>query len=250
MAGSIWKAACASAALSVAGCGAKTPPPAPPPPPPPAPVARPMPVPPNSAAPNLVIPVADTLGNRLTPNFALQPEQALWNLRIALNVAALNCRDANNQLLISNYSTFLQRNRVAIAASERWVIRDQANKSGSNGISARDSLSTRLYNYFAQPPVLREFCPVAFAISNEAATALPAQILPFASTKIVEIDRPFVNFYNAYATYQVDLASWRAQQPPTSMGLTGQPLGVATPVVVTPTAGVTPVAPAAGGPKG
>ena len=69
MAGTYWKMACASAALSVAGCGPKAPPQvvAPPPPRavPPAPVARPMPLPPASAAPNLTIPGADAAGNRL-----------------------------------------------------------------------------------------------------------------------------------------------------------------------------------------
>jgi hypothetical protein len=173
----------------------------------------PRPYPPNSSAPNLIIPLTDINGRRMTPNVDLSPEQALWHLRIALNVAALNCRGPEGPILIDNYSKFLTNNRRAIAASERWVIADQGRKNGTNGIAARDALSTRLYNYFAQPPVLQHFCPTAFNIAGLAAIEPTATILPFSSSRVVEIDQPFVDFYTAYSQYQADLAVWHAQNP-------------------------------------
>ncbi len=154
----------------------------------------------------------------MTPNIDLSPEQALWQLRIGLNVAALNCRGPNDQILIDNYTRFLGNNRSAIAAAERWVIRDQGRKTGTNGISARDTLSTRLYNYFAQPPVLATFCPTAEAEAALAASEPSASILTFAATHLALLDQPFANFYAAYDQYRADLARWQALQPAAVVG--------------------------------
>jgi hypothetical protein len=201
--------------IVLASCAAP-PPPAPPPPPriiAPAPAPMPMPYPPGQAAPNLVIPVTDLNGRRLTPNIDLTPEQALWQFRIGLNVAALNCRGPDEAILVANYSRFLTANRAAIARAERAVIAGLAASTGTNGISARDNLSTRLYNYFAQPPVQQQFCPVATNLTALASVEPTATILPFAATRIAELDQPFVDFYAAYNRYQADYARWQAQQP-------------------------------------
>lgn len=204
--------------LALVGCAPPPPPPvvAPPVvvvPPPPPPRPRMMPTPPNSAAPTLVIPGLDPLGRRLTPNIDLSPEQALWQLRIALNVAALNCRGPDEQVLVANYTRFLTTNRAAIARAERWVIAEQGRLNRTNGIAARDALSTRLYNYFAQPPAQTGFCAVATQVTTLAAAEPTATILPFAASRLAEVDQPFVDFYAAYDRYRLDLAEWRAEQP-------------------------------------
>lgn len=211
----IARSTCVVALAALAGCA--TPPPPPPPPAPPVIVLPPpmqRPYPPNSAAPNLVIPVTDVNGRRMTPNVDLSPEQALWHLRIGLNVAALNCRGPNDQQLIDNYTQFLNSKRSAIAASERWVIANMRGLHGGNGVSQRDTLSTRLYNYFAQPPVHDPFCEVATMIAALAAIEPADTILPFALARLTELDQPFVNFYTAYSRYQADYATWHAQQQP------------------------------------
>lgn len=204
---------------ALAACATPPPPPPPAPPPPvivlpPPPPPMPRPYPPNQSAPDLIIPVSDLNGRRLTPNVDLTPEQALWHFRIGLNVAALNCRGPDDQILIDNYTRFLNNNRRAIAASERAVIAELGRRTGTNGIAARDSLSTRLYNYFATPPAQAQFCPVAFNLAGLAATEPTATILPFAAVRMAELDQPFVDFYNAYARYQADLILWQSLQPP------------------------------------
>ncbi len=222
---------------ALAACAPPPPPPAPTPPPvvivppPPPPPPRLMPTPPNSASPTLVIPALDPLtGQRLTPNVNLSPEQALWHLRIALNVAALNCRGPDEAVLVANYTRFLNTNRAAIARAERWVIADQGRRTGTNGIAVRDALSTRLYNYFAQPPAQTNFCAVATNVTAAAAVEPTATILPFSTARLVEVDQPFVDFYAAYDRYLADLAQWRAEQPaaPTAV------IPAATPPVTTP----------------
>lgn len=201
--------------LGVAACAPPPPPrPAPPPPviiaPPPAPM--PMPTPPNSAAPTLTIPGLDAMGRRMTPNVDLGPEQSLWQLRIALNVAALNCRGPGEVALVADYTRFLNANRAANSRAERWVIADQGRRNGTNGIAARDALSTRLYNYFAQPPVLQDFCRTATGVMALAAAEPTATIMAFAQTRLPEVDRPFADFYGAYDRYRADLILWQSRQ--------------------------------------
>lgn len=248
----IARSATLASLLVLASCATPPPPPPPAPPPPvivvPAPAPMPQPYPPNQAAPNLIIPITDVNGRRLTPNIDLSPEQALWQFRIGLNVAALNCRGPNDQFLIDNYSRFLTVNRTAIARAERWVIADQASRTGTNGISARDTLSTRLYNYFAQPPVMADFCRVATGIAALAAAEPTATILPFASLRIVELDQPFVDFYAAYNRYQIDYARWQALQPPPALApAVLPPSTVAPPTTGSTTATAQPMPPSGGG---
>ncbi|MFM6852642.1 MAG: hypothetical protein ACKOUM_00995 [Sphingopyxis sp.] len=211
-------ATCAAAALmALSACSA--PPrsaPAPTPAPTPAPAPMRMPTPPNSAAPNLTIPGTDATGRRMTLNVNLSPEQALWQLRIGLNVAALNCRGPNEAALVANYTRFLNGNRAAISRAERWVIADQGRLNGNSGVAARDNLSTRLYNYFAQPPVLPSFCARATSIMALAAAEPAASILPFATAQLPLLDQPFVDFYTAYDRYRADMAVWRAANPGTT----------------------------------
>jgi hypothetical protein len=228
----------------LAGCATPPPPPPPTPPPPvivlPPPPPPPRPFPPNSSAPNLVIPITDLNGRRMTPNVDLSPEQALWHFRIGLNVAALNCRGPNEAMLVANYSQFLRTNQRAIAAAERRVIANLGAQARTNGIALRDALSTRLYNYFAQPPVTTRFCEVATSLTALAAVEPSATILPFASTRIVELDQPFVDFYANYARYQADLARWQATQPPPVMTTPMVP-STMTPVMPAATTMPTPV---------
>lgn len=214
----IVRSGCFASLALLASCATPPPPPPTPPPPviilPPPPPPMPEPYPPNQSAPNLIIPLTDLSGRRLTPNIDLSPEQALWQFRIGLNVAALNCRGPDEQILIDNYSRFLTVNRTAIARAERAVIAELGRQTGTNGIAVRDALSTRLYNYFAQPPVQQSFCPVAFNLAGLASVEPTATILPFAQVRLPELDQPFVDFYNAYARYKADYALWRSLQPP------------------------------------
>lgn len=210
---------------AIAACSS-TPPPAPVAPPVvviPAPAPMAMPVPPNSAAPTMLIPPIDVAsGRRMTPNVNLSPEQSLWQYRIAMNVAALNCRGPEEDTLVANYTRFLNVHKTAIARSERWVIQEQARQTGTNGIASRDSLSTRLFNYFATPPVHEGFCRAASSSMALVAQEPAANILPFAIMHLTLVDQPFVDFYAAFDQYKVDYARWQSLQPvPAATGVGG-----------------------------
>jgi hypothetical protein len=222
--------------LALAGCKSATPPPRATPAPRPAAIIPPSPLPPalpyapGSAAVTQALPPRDMVsGSWSTPNSNLSAEQSLWHLRIGLNVAALGCRGmAYEQALIDNYNAFQKVHQTNFVKAERAVIKELGVKTGTNGIAARDKLSTRLYNYFAQPPVQRDFCPVAYDVSTRALATPPADIFTFAQANMPMLEQPFQNFYTGFAKYQADyarypddyrayqnnLAAWNAQYSP------------------------------------
>lgn len=177
----------------------------------PFPIAAPPPVqtaaprPPNGAAPSLTIPARLADGSYATPNRGVSPAAAAWHLRAALNVAALNCNDPH---LAPAYNRFLKTHKATLKDAHRTLAREFGDQS------AFDPAMTRLYNYFAQPPVMAQFCAAAAPLLHQAA-ALPAGSLAgFAPAALVEIDRPFTDFYARYDAWRGDLAAWRAGAAP------------------------------------
>jgi len=177
---------------------------------------------PGYAAPNLRLPPRDAHGEYATPNRELTGHDAFWNLRIALNVAAIGCRHAASLQLVADYNKIIARHGNLIRSAETSVIARFGRETGSNGIAVRDRTSTKLFNYFAQPPAQKEFCRVAGSIAQQVSGMDAAAAVAMAPAMLAQIDQPFVDFYNAYARYQVELAAYRAQrghQPRTEPGV-------------------------------
>lgn len=179
----------------------------------PAPLPVPAPPPPQTAAPrapdgaaaNLVIPARLPDGSYATPNRNVSAAAAAWHLRAAFNVAALNC---NDPALAPAYNRFLKAHRGALKDAHHALTREYGDAASF------DPAMTRLYNYFAQPPVMAHFCATAAPLLHQIA-ALPAAGLPaIAPAALAQIDRPFTEFYARYDAWRVDLAAWRAGEAP------------------------------------
>jgi hypothetical protein len=83
-----------------------------------------------------------------------------------------------------------------------------------NGLRIRDTRMTDLYNYFALPPVRAQYCDMALRKLQEA-NQVPKGALPeYAMGSLADIDNVFVNFYDAYAKYERDLADWNVRYAP------------------------------------
>ncbi|RYE01625.1 MAG: hypothetical protein EOP61_10715 [Sphingomonadales bacterium] len=191
--------------LSAAGCsrgtpvaGVVTPAAAPPP------IARPMPVPPASAAANLVLPARLADGSYATPNRNLSEAATIWHVRSALNVAVLAC--PQSPALAATYNQLLRIHREPLK-------RAHASLAAEKGADL-DVAMTRIYNYFSQPPAQRDFCQTATGLLAEAVAVPPAAFAAFARDALPRLDAPFVAFYRAYDAYRADLALWRAGGAP------------------------------------
>ncbi|MBM3929238.1 MAG: hypothetical protein FJ335_12405 [Sphingomonadales bacterium] len=174
-----------------------------PPPPVVATVAVPKPLPPAGAAANITLPAQLADGSFDTPNRALGEAATVWHLRAALNVAALRC---NDQALVDAYNGFVRANAKILAKAHDGAMRD------AGGQAAFDARMTKLYNYFALPPVQDAFCAAAGTILQEAVATPAGELQRLATLGLPVLDAPFTNFFTRYAAYRADLALWQAGQ--------------------------------------
>ena len=198
--------------LSVlAGCAPK-PIPAPPLPPPPAVVIQPMPTPPNGAPTGMAIPPVDAVGNRMTVNYGISTPQAVWNLRSAYNVAALNCLEAQYVPVLDGYKRFLKVYAKQLDAANKKVDAGfQALRKGRDGTVARETYQTQVYNFFSLPPVDTGLCRAAMDLSAELQTVAPTQLEAWSVGGLSRMEAPFRAFFDSYDRYRNDLAAWHAR---------------------------------------
>lgn len=211
-----------AAVIALAGCST----PAPPPPPPPAVVTiPPRPTPPLGAAQNLRIPPLGPDGMRATVNSNVSTAQAIWNLRSAYNVAALNCMDPEFAPILAGYSAFLTKHKKALNNVNKDLDKSfRENFGGKIYIRERETYQTQVYNYFALPPVMPAFCHAALQVSNELLTLPEGQLEAYAVGGLDKFDMPFREFFNSYDQYRADLQAWDARYG------AGEPVPVAVPM--------------------
>ncbi|MFN3747069.1 MAG: hypothetical protein ACK4SJ_00120 [Sphingorhabdus sp.] len=187
--------------------------------PPPAPVIPPMPLPPGGAAVTMKVPALGIDGVRATPNRNLSREEYIWHLRSGLNVAALNCQGPVWGEIAQNYNRYLQVHKGRLAQSNKTVDSEYVKRfPGQNGLRVRDTRMTDLYNYFALPPVRAEFCDKSLQKSREI-VAIPSTALPeYSFGALADLDAVFINFFNAFEKYKVDIVEWNARYGPPAMG--------------------------------
>lgn len=205
--------------LALAACGAKDAPPvvavAPP-----KIVVPPQPMPPMGASPNLVVPAMTPTGVRQTINTGASQTQVLWNLRSAYNVAALNCQQPQHAPILANYKTFLTAHAKTLTAANRKVDQEFKTRYGASFIRPREAYMTQVYNFYALPPTLLNFCDAALAVSNESQSVKSADLEAFAAQSLPRLDRVFENFYLSYEQYRTDLSAWKTRYtPPTVVTL-------------------------------
>lgn len=199
--------------LALAGCGA----PLTPPPPPPAPPAPPLVViPPRPSAPfgapgNVTVPGIGADGLRHTILIDSADAQLVWNLRSAYNVAALNCVGPRFGEIADHYRAFLKNHARALTQANAGVDANFRAKYGKGFVARRETYMTQVYNYFAFPPTLPNFCESALAMSRESASVTARDLPEFSKRSFVQFARVYEEFYSAYEKYRADLAEWEAK---------------------------------------
>ena len=191
----------------VAGCS--TPKKAPPTPPPPV-VPTIKPLPPMGAVEEMSIPETGDDGKYLTPNRGVTANTALWHVRMALNVAALSCHGVNEPARIQ-YNRILHLHKAVLSEANAAVDRNYLAAYGTGGLKARELLNTTVYNFFALPPVTKSFCPVAIDVGAKIVAMPSNQLLAYAPEALTALEKPFQEFYEAYADYLRRLAEWQSR---------------------------------------
>ncbi|MCJ2183923.1 hypothetical protein MTR62_14640 [Novosphingobium sp. 1949] len=197
----------------LSACG-PTPPPAPTrvTPPPPVIVIPPKPVPPEGAPADLKTPPIAADGQRHTVNYGISTPQAVWNLRSAYNVAALNCPEAKYAPITEGYKRFLTVYAKQLAAASKEIDRSFAyGHSRIEAIRARETYQTQVYNYFSLPPVDSAFCETAMEVTSDLQAITPDQFDAWSYVGLAKMEKPFKDFFDAFEKYRADLAAWEAQ---------------------------------------
>lgn len=96
--------------------------------------------------------------------------EAIWRLRAALNVAALQCQFDPELKIVERYNAFLKHHGAEISSARQRLV------STSGGEAAFDRYNTRTYNSFSAFENQVPFCHKASQVS-EASLALPASRL-------------------------------------------------------------------------
>ncbi|HEX7751173.1 MAG TPA: hypothetical protein VF440_02120 [Novosphingobium sp.] len=205
----VLSAAVAGSLAALAACAPKAPPPPPPPPPPM--VVPPRPTPPNGASPLLITPPTDATGLRHSVNRNITPAQTLWNLRSGYNVAALNCMAPKHAEILTNYRAFLRAHSKTLAAANRKVDAEFRKTYGARFIAPREKYMTEVYNHFALPPTLPDFCDAVLAMSRDALTVKSADLEAFAARSLPNVEVVYDEFYRRYDAYKAALADWEAR---------------------------------------
>lgn len=204
----------------LAGCATPPPPPPPPPSPPPsAPVKviPPRPLPPGGATPSMYVPPRGADGLRQTVNYGLSSPQTVWNLRSALNVAALNCQDAEHAAILPAYSSLLKTHKRELSrANNRIVAKYRADYGRSGYRDAFDGYMTQVYNYFALPPAQQAFCDAALQVATDSTVVQRGGLEGFALMNLPRLEAVFDRFYSQMEQYKVDVAAWDAEYAPSS----------------------------------
>ncbi|WP_375286712.1 hypothetical protein [Sphingomonas sp.] len=94
----------------------------------------------------------------------------VWNMRAALNVAALQCQFEPTMVTVSNYNAILTDHKDELKKSfdtlTKYFVR--VNKTVKAGQAALDQFGTRTYSGFATVAAQYNFCEVANDIGRQA----------------------------------------------------------------------------------
>lgn len=197
-------------ALGVAACAA---PPAPPPvkAPPPPQVSRP-PQPPAGVDPAYELPAKDSDGRFLTPNIGLGPLETMFNVRSALNVAALSCATSANTAPRDGYNRFLKLHKTVLANANKAIDAKYRREHGSAGLRLRDSRMTKLYNHYAYPPVKGAFCAKTARYLTAANAMASKDLETWSLGALADIEQDFQDHFRRIEAFQMELRNWQQNQ--------------------------------------
>ena len=147
----------------------------------------------------------------------------VWNMRAALNVAALQCQFEPTLLTVPNYNAILADHREELKASfdtlGKYFVR--TNKTPKLGQTALDQFGTRTYSGFATVAAQYHFCLVASDIGRQALFAPRGGFGDVALERMRELrnsltpwgEQQFPRLYVAPATLpRFDKACWSGEQ--------------------------------------
>lgn len=139
----------------------------------------------------------------------------VWNLRAALNVAALQCQFAKTLLTLPNYNTILKDHATELNSSYATLSKyfARVNKTPKAGQLALDQYGTKVYSSFSAVHAQLTFCTAADDISHQVVFTPRGQFGEVAALRLRELrnsltkwgEQQFPGIYYAHVPMAVQL---------------------------------------------
>jgi len=129
----------------------------------------------------------------------------VWNMRAALNVAALQCQFEPTMLTVSNYNAILTDHKAELKKSfdtlAKYFVR--VNKSPKAGQSALDQFGTRTYSGYATVAAQLNFCETANLIGRDAVFQPRGKFADVARQRMRELRNSLVPWGDQATTHSI-----------------------------------------------
>lgn len=136
----------------------------------------------------------------------------VWNLRAALNVAALQCQFEPTLLTLDNYNAILDDHEVELRNSyvtlEKYFTK--ANKTKKAGQTELDRFGTRVYSGFSTVSGQLSFCQTAASIGQQALFTPRSQLGELAHSRMRELRNSLAAWgeqYRRTSSYRIPVAT-------------------------------------------
>ncbi len=118
----------------------------------------------------------------------------VWNLRAALNVAALQCQFEPTLLSISNYNAMIAHHDAEMDSAQSVLLGyfQRTVGKGKPGQSASDQYGTRIYSGYSTVQAQRGFCQAAAQVGRQAIFANRGSLHEVARTGLGSIKKSLV----------------------------------------------------------
>ena len=110
------------------------------------------------------------------PTLAEREANAVWSLRAALNVAALQCQFSPFLKTVKNYNGFLQAHSEELARAQTAMIGHFRRTDGAKALNRFDEYTTRTYNSYSTLDAQYAFCNAAGIVGRRALAVPKGQL--------------------------------------------------------------------------
>ncbi|OYU34208.1 hypothetical protein [Novosphingobium sp. PASSN1] len=143
------------------------------------PAAKPAPAAPKAPG-GFMVPKAVVLRN---PTPAEVEANAVWNLRAALNVAALQCQFSKFLQTVNNYNAFLRHHSEELVAAQSVMMGHFRRLDGARAATSFDQYTTRTYNSYSTLDAQYNFCIAAGDVGRRVLAIPQGQLGQYARAK-------------------------------------------------------------------
>ena len=140
---------------------------------------------PGLTTPGIMVPKAIVL---VRPTPAEQSAHAVWSLRAALNVAALQCQYSPFLRTVDNYNAMLKKHERELASAQTRMI-GHFTRTQKAGMAAFDRYNTRSYNSFSTLDAQYSFCWAAGQAGQALRVGNVGSMAAIAQTAVPELRR-------------------------------------------------------------